>query len=123
VVADDEPDTVLMLAKILEHEGHVVHTVTHGALVREAVRRFKPEVCILDIEMPGESGYGIAEHISTNQKADRPVLIAISGKWKTQTDKMLAKLVGFDHFFEKPADPRELVAVLDQVREVPPRRA
>ena len=106
----------MTLAAILESEGHIVHTVTNGALVMEAVRRFKPEVCILDIEMPGESGYTLARAISEEQKADRPVLIAISGKWKSQTDRLLAKSVGFDHFFLKPADPDQLIAVLDLLR-------
>jgi DNA-binding response OmpR family regulator len=116
LIADDEQDTVMTLAAILEDEGHVVHTVTNGALVMAAVQRFKPEVCILDIEMPGESGYSLAQNIGETHKADRPVLIAITGKWKTQTDRLLAKAVGFDHFFLKPADPDALVAVLDQVR-------
>ena len=92
LIADDERDTVLMLAAILEDERHVVHQVTHGGLVREAVRRFKPEVCILDIEMPGESGYSLAEYLSKpDDPNQRPVLIAITGKWKSQTDKMLAR--------------------------------
>jgi len=116
LIADDEADTVTTLAAILEDEGHVVHSITDAALVMEAVARFSPEVCILDIEMPGVSGYTLAREISSKLKEQRPVLIAISGKWKTQTDKFLAKSVGFDHFFEKPAQPADLIAVLEQFR-------
>src|SRR4051812_17857288 len=100
LVADDEPDTVKTIAAILEDGGHVVHSITDAALVMDAVARFQPEVCILDIEMPGVSGYTLAREISANFMASqRPVLIAITGKWKTQTDRFLAKSVGFDHFF------------------------
>jgi len=116
LIADDQQDTVTTLAAILEDEGHVVHTVTNGALVMEAIARFKPEVCILDIEMPGQSGYALAREITLAKKPDRPLLIAISGKWKTQTDKFLAKSVGFDYFFVKPAEPAEIIAVLDPLR-------
>ena len=116
LIADDDEDTVMTLAAILEDEGHVVHTVTNGALVMTAVKRFTPEVCILDIEMPGESGYSLAQKIGEAHKDDRPVLIAITGKWKTQTDRLLAKAVGFDHFFLKPADPDQLMGILDQLR-------
>ena len=123
LVADDEEDTVRMLAVILEHEGHVVRTVTHGALVMEAVKQFKPEVCILDIQMPGESGYGLARMISEEHKHERPVLIAISGKWTTQTDRLLAKTVGFDHFLLKPADPTTVVNILEQIRDAGGERA
>lgn len=115
LIADDEPDTVATLAAILGDEGHVVHTVTHGAFVMEAVRRFKPEVCILDIEMPGQSGFGLARDIVEEHERARPLLIAITGRWTNQTDRLLAKSVGFDRFFVKPADPQELLALLDQI--------
>jgi len=111
LIADDDRDTVMTLEAILSDEGHVVHTVTHGALVTEAVRRFKPEVCILDIELPGKNGYGLARDISAEHGAARPVLIAISGKWTAKMDQLLAKTVGFDHFLIKPADPKELLAL------------
>ena len=115
IVADDDPDTVATLGAILADEGHTVHTVTHGGLVLEAVRRFKPNVCIIDIEMPGQDGYAIARDLVTEFGDRRPHLIGISGRWKTQTDVMLAKLVGFDNFFTKPADPRELIKLLSSV--------
>lgn len=109
------------LAAILSDEGHIVHTVTHGRLVMHAVQRFKPEVCILDIEMPGKDGYGLARDIveAFERTGPRPLLIAISGRWKSQTDKMLAQMVGFDHFFTKPAEPQAVIAVLhDQPKPV-----
>lgn len=114
LIADDDEDTVKTLAAILTDEGHVVHTVTHGALVDEAVRRFKPEVCILDIEMPGKSGYTCAGDIVAQYREKRPMLIGISGKWFTQTDQLLARSVGFDHFFRKPADPQQLCELLQE---------
>lgn len=116
LIADDEQDTVVTLAAILEDEGHIVHTVTNGALVMDAIDRFKPEVCILDIEMPGQSGYSLAREIKAAEEGHRPMLIAISGKWKSQTDKFLAKSVGFEYFFAKPADPAEVIAALDPLR-------
>ena len=114
LVADDEIDTVQTLAAILSDEGHTVHNVTHGSLVMDAVRRYKPHVCILDIEMPGKDGYVIAREIVTEfaGKGPRPLLIAISGRWKSQTDKMLAKMVGFDHFLVKPAEPQAIIDLL-----------
>src|SRR5436305_10976074 len=63
LVADDEMDTVQTLAAILTDEGHRVHNVSHGSLVMDAVRRYKPHVCILDIDMPGKDGYVIAREI------------------------------------------------------------
>ena len=116
LVVDDEMDTVQTLAAILADEGHAVHTVTHGALVMDAVERYKPNVCIIDIEMPGKDGYTVAREIvkEFEHKGPRPLLIAISGRWKSQTDKLLARMVGFDHFLLKPADPQAILEVLHE---------
>ena len=115
LVADDEPDTVATLAALLTDEQHVVHTVTHGGLVMEAVRRFRPQVCILDIEMPGQNGFGLARDIGSVYGGQRPLLIAISGKWVGQTDKLLAQSVGFDAFLTKPTPVEDLLSAIEDL--------
>ncbi|MBV9189234.1 MAG: response regulator, partial [Betaproteobacteria bacterium] len=112
LLADDEEDAVVTLAAILEDEGHLVHTVTNGALVMDAIARFKPEVCIIDIEMPGQSGYALAREISQAKQPDRPLLIAISGKWTRKEDQELGEGLGFEHYLLKPCNPAEVIAIL-----------
>ena len=119
LVADDNEDTVKTLAAILTDEGHFVHTITNGALVMEGVKRFKPQVCILDIDMPGKSGYTLASEIVKTHGEHRPVLVAISGKFYTQTDQLLARALGFDYFFQKPTNPDEIIAVLADPQKRP----
>jgi len=114
LVADDEPDTVATLAALLTEEGHTVHTVYRGDHVSEAVRRFKPDVCILDIVMPGESGYALAQQLS-QPGPDRPVLIAMTGIYVKKSEELLARAVGFDRFFAKPTEPQELLRLLGQI--------
>ena len=113
LIADDEHDTVATLSAILSDEGHVVHHVYRGDQVAQALKRYKPEVCILDIEMPGRNGYELAKEISG--AAGRPVLIAISGKYVQESERHLALAMGFDRFFVKPADPRQLVALIEEI--------
>src|SRR5581483_10800512 len=114
LVADDEPDTVATLAALLTDEGHVVHTVYRGDHVPQAVERFKPDVCILDIVMPGESGYELAQQLS-QLGPRRPVLIGISAIYVRDSERFLAQAVGFDRFFVKPTDPETLLALLEQI--------
>jgi DNA-binding response OmpR family regulator len=112
LVADDDRDMVETLAALLGDEGHTVHTVLNGSQVEDAVSRFKPQVCILDIEMPGKNGYALVQDILARDDLPKPLMIAISGIWKSETDRMLTQMVGFEHFFAKPADPAALNDVL-----------
>jgi DNA-binding response OmpR family regulator len=114
LIAEDERDTATTLATILMHEGHVVHCVYRGDHVAEAVRRYKPDVCILDIDLPGRSGYELAEDLYAMTTRRRPILVAVSGKYVKKSEQLLAEAVGFDRFFVKPAEPSELIAFLDK---------
>jgi CheY-like chemotaxis protein len=117
VIADDNADTLLTLRLLLEDDGHIVRALASGEGVVDAVRQFKPDVCVLDIEMPGASGYAIAGEIRSIYGSLRPLMIAISGKWYRGSDRLLAMSCGFDHFLEKPADPRQLSRLLADMRQ------
>lgn len=117
LLADDNEDTVLTWSALLADEGHEVRALKDGSDVRELVRSFQPDACILDIEMPGHSGYELARELRDHGLGDRPLLVAMSGVWVGPADRFLALMVGFDHFFQKPADPNELLAVLDDFRQ------
>src|SRR5438093_7942893 len=99
LIADDNADTLLTLRMLLEEDGHHVRTLDNGGAVVPAVREFEPNVCILDIEMPGASGHAIAAELRGIYRSERPFMIAISGKWYSPSDR--------------PADPRELAYLLD----------
>ena len=116
LLADDNADTVLTLATILANEGHEVRGLGDGAGVPELVERFAPDAVILDIEMPGRDGYALARQLRERHVEHRPLLIAISGVWIRPSERLLAIMVGFDHFFQKPTDPKELLAVLEDFR-------
>ena len=123
LLADDDQDTITTLEAILKEEGHDVRTLQDGGSVRELVRGFDPDVCILDIEMPGKNGYALVQDILAREVPPHPLMIAISGVWKTQTDRMLARMVGFDHFFAKPADPAALIEVIEDFSAPPDQAA
>lgn len=116
IVADDERDTVLTLAAILEDEGHSVFGVYKGPEAIIQARRHRPHALILDIDMPGMSGYSVAREVRRLFDPAPPLLIAISGKWVGQTDRMLADLAGFDHFVQKPCDPDLLLRLIEPLR-------
>jgi DNA-binding response OmpR family regulator len=120
LVVDDNPDALLTLRMWLEADGHIVRTTSTAARVLQRVREFQPDVCILDIHLPTGNGFVMGKQLKAMYGSRRPFQIAISGKFCSPADRMVALEAGFDYFFEKPADPRELSHVL---RDVSRRRS
>lgn len=112
LVVDDERDSVDMLTLLLNDEGHEVRGLTRGKEVLDAVADFNPDAVLLDIAMPDTSGYELAKEIRRRYGEVKPMLIAISGRYKQVSDKMLGQIVGFDHYLTKPYDPGMLVSLL-----------
>ena len=112
LIADDNRDAASLLAAILFDEGHHVECVYRGTDVLPAMRESRPDAVVLDIKMPGRSGYDVAREIQECYGEARPLLIAVSGHYKKGSDQVLARVVGFDHFFPKPCDPNALVSLL-----------
>jgi CheY-like chemotaxis protein len=115
-IADDNPDAIMTLAALLRDEGHVVHTCANANIALDAIRQHRPDVCILDIKMPGKSGYDLVREIRAARLQPEPVLIAISGHFKRPSEQLVARASGFDHFFPKgTSEPSELLALLDKL--------
>ncbi len=115
VIADDEPDTVLTLAALLEHEGYQVYGFGTGREAIAAARMYRADVMVVDIQMPDMTGYDIARKVREHLPQP-PLLIAISGRWKSETDMLLSVVVGFDHYFRKPCEPEDLLRCLEDWR-------
>jgi CheY-like chemotaxis protein len=115
LVADDYPDSAESLAALLAHAGCDVQVAHDGADALERIRLSQPHVCILDLSMPKLNGFELARWIRLQSWAHRPQLIALTG-WARPDDLERARVAGFDHHFSKPADPLEIVRVIQKVR-------
>ncbi|SRR5882672_12159909 len=119
LVADDDRDTATLLAAILREEGHEVHVALRGDEVGDIDRLIRPDVVILDINMPGMSGYAVAREIRERRGPLAPLLIAISGSWKDPADQRVARQLGFEHYLAKPCEPADVVALVNAFRRRP----
>ena len=72
---------------------------------------FKPDVVLLDIGMPGLSGYEIAGRLRAMPFGDQVVLIAVTG-WGQPGDRERAQEAGFDYHLTKPADPTTIQQIV-----------
>ena len=112
LIVDDWPDAAESLALILGLVGHSIHIAHDGIEAMEKAKRCKPDVVLLDIEMPKMSGLDVARRLS-DQGDKRPMLIAISGFCSAE-DEAEAYKAGFDHFFAKPIDTEALLHILEE---------
>ena len=118
LVADDDRDAVLILSALLQHEGHQVLEVYRGDAVLHLVRRYQPDAVLLDIGMPGLTGYEIARQLRDGLRAACPLLVAVTA-WRTDKAKQLGKLFGFHHYLVKPYATEDLLALLEPLIGAP----
>jgi len=111
LVADDERDQVMTLAAILQDEGHEVREVYRGTEVLRMVRDFDPAVALIDIGMPGMSGYEVARALRQEFGKQRPLLIAVTG-WKQSSARILGRLAGPDFHRAKPFESNALLELI-----------
>lgn len=116
LVVDDEPDTVATLVALLREERYDAQGHTTAMAAIQALRDFDPDVIISDIAMPGMTGWELGKQVREAMGFKRPMLIAISGEYTKSSDRALAYMYGYNHYLVKPADPTELMALLEKAR-------
>ena len=103
LVADDNRDAANTLAAVLEMYGYEVVTAYSGAEALEVGARARPRAVLLDIGMPGMSGYEVARQIREMPELHGVMLVAQPG-WGQEQDHRLSKEAGFDAHLVKPLD-------------------
>jgi CheY-like chemotaxis protein len=110
LVVDDNIDAAQTLQMLLELEGHEVRAAHDGIEALAAARDFAPELVLLDLGLPGLSGYEVAERLRS-QPGPRPALVAVTG-FGQEADRRRSRAAGFDRHFAKPVRLEDLTAVL-----------
>jgi signal transduction histidine kinase len=113
LIVDDNHDAAESVARFLELEGHEVKTVGDGPQALASVPVFAPQVVVLDIGLPGLSGYEVARRIRAMPPMREALLIALTG-YGQKEDQVRAIEAGFDRHFVKPTDPRAIVEQIAQ---------
>ena len=109
LVVDDHHDSADTLEALLAFDGHAVAVAYEGAGVVALVERFRPDVIILDLELPDVSGYEVARRLRAIR--DRPMLVALTGYGGEQY-RTEAREAGFEHHLLKPVDVDALRVIL-----------
>jgi PAS domain S-box-containing protein len=111
LVVDDNVDAALSVERLLKQWGHDVQTVFNGPEALERARAFRPHLVLLDIGMPGMSGYEVAQHLRKEREFADVVITALTGYGQAE-DRRRSREAGFNHHLTKPPDPTALAALL-----------
>jgi PAS domain S-box-containing protein len=111
LVVDDNSDSAESMALLLKASGHDVHTAHDGASALEQADAHKPEIVLLDIGLPGMSGYTVAKRLREVPGLSAVKLIAMTG-YGQEDDRKRSRDAGFDHHLVKPIDLAVLSALL-----------
>jgi CheY-like chemotaxis protein len=116
LVVDDENDILLLIRTALQSAGHEVLTATNGPDALEQLRESKPDLVILDIMMPGQSGLDVLAEIKEDEEtATIPVIMltGLSDKHKIQS----ALDHGAEYYIVKPFEYNDLLGKVDLAME------
>jgi len=109
LVVDDQPQNVRLLADLLGAKGYTVSTAASGADALEQVRKVQPDLVLLDVVMPGMTGYEVCRRIRESpDTAVLPVVLVTSLDPGEERIKGLD--AGADDFLTKPVNQAELLA-------------
>lgn len=113
VVEDADPNRIL-LVRLLTNLGHQVEQAANGIEGLEKAGQFQPELILTDISMPKMNGYEMVQKLRQTDQSTH--VVALSG-YGQDTDREMAKGVGFDNYLVKPVDIRDLEHLIDSLTE------
>lgn len=105
--ADDDLKYSMLLKRFLEKEGYDVTYAGNGTIVLEQYPLVKPDLVLLDINMPGFNGFEVAEHI---REVDKHVLIFFLSDRSDKADRLQGFQLRANDYLAKPFYPEELIA-------------
>jgi two-component system CheB/CheR fusion protein len=114
LVVEDADDVAQSLKMLLEFWGYDVRVVNDGPTALVAYRTYHPDVVLLDIGLPGMSGYDVAKQLRRLQGKKRPLIMAVTGYGQDEA-KQQAREAGFDYHMTKPVEPDKLHSLISSV--------
>jgi two-component system, OmpR family, phosphate regulon response regulator PhoB len=107
LVVDDEPDITALVAYHLAKAGYRVSTATTGPDAIKSAREERPDIVILDLMLPGMSGYDVLAELRRQEETKEVGVILLTAR-REEADRIRGLTLGADDYLTKPFSPAEL---------------
>src|ERR1700712_1200173 len=119
VLVDDDHDILTSMQAAFEPTGAVVETASNGNKAVELAEKNQPDLVVLDMMLPGRSGFLVLEKIKARKpKNTKPFVIMITGNQGAR-HKMYAESLGVSEYFNKPVKLDKLIASAEKLLAPP----
>ncbi len=114
LLVDDDADILTSMQAAFEPTGAEIETANNGNKAVELVEANLPDLMVLDMMLPGRSGFLVLEKIKKRKPADKPFVIMITGNTGSR-HKMFADTYGVNEYFTKPVKMDKLVSTAERL--------
>lgn len=109
LLIEDEPNIIEAISFILSRDGFTVHTHEDGTTAMAKVRAQRPDMIILDVMLPGRSGYDILRDLRSEAATRSLPVLMLTARGQAK-DRDLATQLGADVYMTKPFSNAEICA-------------
>lgn len=109
LVVEDEPNIQMALEFLLKQQGYTVRSAIDGDSAMEEVERDPPDLVLLDINIPGRSGFEVCEAVRANPTWNTTGILILTGKGHEE-DRTKGLRLGADDYVTKPFATKDLIA-------------
>lgn len=120
LLVEDNLDFVHTTAMLLKEMGHSVDYAVNGYVAFEVARRFRPDVVLCDLGIPGVTGFEVCQQIRKDPELQAVKIIALTA-YDDDGYRKRAEQVGFDAYYTKPIDPAALYQLFGDTKDLKAR--
>jgi DNA-binding response OmpR family regulator len=117
LLVEDSLTETEVLTRYLRQGGVNVVSVKSGEEAQLKLQSQKPDLVILDVILPGQSGFELCRELKTNASTQKIPVVICSTKG-TEADKLWGSMLGADAYIPKPVDQKQLMQTVQQLTSV-----
>ncbi len=115
LIVDDDYDTRTVVKTILVGSGYEVEEADSGQAALDALENFDPELIVLDVMMPGMSGYDVVVHLKQKPETQNIPIIMLTAKSEPEDLITGYKDYAVDYYIPKPFTTRQLLSGIELI--------